>query len=68
MPLYDVECDEGHRAETLLSVSEKSDLLAQHGDIVVPCVRCGRPARRQLSLTASMGLQWRRAVEGHTST
>lgn len=65
MPLYDVECDEGHRAEALLTFAERDEAIRQHGDVIVPCGRCGRPARRQLSLTGSMAAQWRRAVEGH---
>lgn len=67
MPLYDVECEAQHRNEVLLSSSERDELVAQHGDVIVPCPTCREPARRQLSLTGSMAVQWRRAAHGQST-
>jgi len=67
MPLYDVMCGAEHRREVLLSSSERDDLIEQHGDVIVPCPECGEPARRQLSLTGSMAVQWRRAAHGQST-
>lgn len=67
MPLYDVECVNGHRAEALLTFAERNELLAQHGDVIVLCQQCGAPARRQLSLPGNMAMQWRRAAHGEST-